>query len=116
MTTPNDISQIVGDLHAKLAAEGDADQIALKLEELGVTGYVGAAFSCVIAEFIRPHLPVTASLKCQVSVCEQATTVHAWENVETGASLQVRVDNPLAISDLINNFDHDKYPALIRND
>lgn len=116
MTTPNDISQIVGDLHAKLAAEGDADQIALKLEELGVTGYVGAAFSCVIAEFIRPHLPLaTRSLSHQVSVCPSSTTVHVWDNVEAGLSHKVTVDNPPAVSDLIYNFDRHKYPTLLRD-
>lgn len=81
----------------KLAAEGSADAIALRLQAEGVTGVVGLTTRCAVANWLFRETGMVVG----VSAC-------LWKTLGAPAA-----SPPALVADFILAFDQGDYPALI---
>lgn len=104
----------IPELVEKLAAQGDANQIALHLEQEGVQGQRSSAVSCVVSKYLQRESGldyINVVPECVIDGLHVGGVVRWWDEgwVEHNADL------PEELTALANSFDRGDFPALDRN-
>lgn len=100
----------------KLSAVGNADQIALYLEERGITGHIGNARTCAVSNYLRRETGldvVSGPSRIRVDYATSLWPEIQKVNLRAG---QGSTEEHVGISEFISNFDRCYYRALIDTD
>lgn len=106
--TPEGVQAALADLD-----KGGSEDVAMRLQELGIRGVRGNECGCPVANYLGRVLGADTVMVSRGEVFAYGTAYEDWNGFPQPLDLRLHADLPDSVSAFVEDFDQGIYPELV---